>query len=87
MNARERGKMNSRSRWCVPPCAFRDAFVESKDVGALDSKIVVPIWRVPVSKPVPTMPFAKSTDYGRFVDKTFLLLLSLSKKKKRRRRR
>lgn len=71
----------------MPPCAFRDAFVESKDVGALDSKIVVPIWRVPVSKPVPTMPFAKSTDYGRFVDKTFLLLLSLSKKKKKKRRR
>lgn len=71
----------------MPPCAFRDAFVESKDVGALDSKIVVPIWRVPVSKPVPTMPFAKSIDYGRFVDKTFLLLLSLSKKKKKKRRR
>lgn len=75
--------MNSRSRWCVPPCAFRDAFVESKDVGALDSKIVVPIWRVPVSKPVPTMPFAKSTDYGRFVDKTFLLLLSLEEEEEK----
>lgn len=64
--AKERGKMSWRSRWCVPPCAFRDAFVESSER----------CWSVRFgdrcpdlarSNPLPNRPIV-----DRFVNQTFL---------------